>query len=76
MSSGKRPVKKSNYKEPKTKPQPVIGKQKAKWIDRKREGFIDDLTEKEINPDAKEDFDKVLKGLIELPPEEWENDKD
>lgn len=43
---------------------------------KRREQYHKDLKDTDRNPDAKEDFDKVLKGLIELSPKEQKDDLD
>jgi hypothetical protein len=54
----------------------VKPKSKLPKYEKRREQYHKDLPDTERNPDAKEDFDKVLKGLIELSPDEQKDDLD
>ena len=56
----------------KTNQEKPISRLKAKKLKKAQDEFYNNIKPEDINPNGKEDFDRVLKGLLDLPPEEWD----
>ena len=65
-------MKKSPYRKKKKKKDDIekINVHKERDANYHKWNFHQELKEGDINPDQKEDFDKVLKGLIEMNPDD------